>query len=132
MALLAKKSGIVITWPMPIILSLVLTKDAIDILRHAKHMLSKTMMTKTPRMESGFMMICTCRMAARMITATAWKMPLTPAESALPNILDERDAGVDNNLFSNPRSRSQTTFIPKNIATNKADWANTPGVMNCR
>ena len=64
------------TCPIPIILSLVLKIGARDMLKQAKHMLSKIIMTKMPRILRGLRIMLILRIKASMTTATAWNRPL--------------------------------------------------------
>jgi hypothetical protein len=102
MALLAKNKGIIIAWPMPIILSRVLKIDARQILRLAKHIPNKMVMSNIPRIFKGLRRISIRIIRARIKMAAAWKIPRIPAERVLPRTIADREASVEINLFNCP------------------------------
>ena len=95
MALLAKKIGMVSTWPMPMKRSRVLTMQAMisDSVENSPE--PSTMAAATPRILSGIKIDADAEQRApagrRSAPATA---PRTPAESALPSTSAERGAGL--------------------------------------
>jgi hypothetical protein len=112
MALLAKNRGMVMAWPIPIILSRVLKIDARQMLKLEKHIPNKIVITKIPSIFRGLKEISMRMMIARIKMAIAWKIPRIPADRVLPRTIAEREVGVEINLLSCPRSRSQTIVIP--------------------
>jgi hypothetical protein len=106
---------------MPIILSRVLKIDARQMLKLEKHIPNKIVIPKIPSILKGLREISMRMMVARIKMATAWKIPRIPADRDLPRTIAEREVGVEINLLSCPRSRSQTIVIPKKIATNITD-----------
>jgi hypothetical protein len=97
---------------MPIRRSLVSTMPAIDIERQLKNAEPSTTSTATPRILSGFAVMPTPRMAAKIITTMAWISALVPDAKALPVIRAARGVGVTRSLVRTPASRSQMIMMP--------------------
>ena len=111
-ALLAKNSGMVSTWPMPIILSRVFRKDARTIEKLEKHIAHMMVTTKTPAMSSGLNLRFTPIIRASATMTIPWNIPLTADARALPMTMEERGEGVESSFVSSPTSLSQTIVMP--------------------
>ena len=84
MALLAKKRGMVSTWPMPMKRSRVLTRQAMTSEKVEKIAAPSTMKSSIPARAPGESRRWAPMRTASRPTMRAWAMARTPAETALP------------------------------------------------
>ena len=113
MALLAKNSGMVSTWPMPMKRSRVFTRQAM-ISENVEKTAAPSMTAASDAERGQRVPVDAARRAAsaRSVEMTAWDSARTPADSALPSTSAARGVGLARSLWTMPRSRSQMMAMP--------------------